>query len=432
MSFAPAIFRISAVAVFACTAAFADTITLKTGEKLEGKIIKETATDITVDVKVSASISDEQVIPKANVEKIDKEQPDEVAWLPLKNLKLAANSLQPAQYDAAMRPLQGFVNDFPQSPHTPEASKLLAEFAGEKARVDAGEVRLGQKWLTAEEVGKERYQIQAQIAIQYLRSQRAAGDLIGVLNSFELIDKNFSGAQTFPDAVETVRETLTTLKAGIDRAQQNFQTKKAEFDAGVANSAPIQKAELLAARQRELAVGEAALAAADKAKVKWPALVIASDKNMEAIEKKIQPDLQRLAAVDVAKLRQGAQLAEQGRKQIEEKNPEAVDTLAKAISVSSKNELARRLQPEAVAVKTALAAAAQVATQQAAVAARATPIPATPRPRVAVDTTPQVEAEKPFFLTIGGIITIVVFLAVALAGWAVYNKLRHRANDILE
>ncbi len=431
MPHAPLFHRVLVVATFVCASAFADTITLKTGEKLEGKVVKETATDLTVEVKVSAGIVDEQVIPKANVAKIDKEQPDEVAWLPLKNLKLAPNSLQPAQYDAAMRPLQGFVNDFPKSPRAAEAADLLAKFAAEKARVDAGEVRMGEKWLSAEEVGKERYQIQAQIAVQYLRGQRAAGDFIGVLNSFEVIEKNFPGAQTYPDAVETVRETLGTLKAGIERAQKTFQTKKAEFDAGVANSAPLQKAELLAARQRELAGGEAALAAADKAKIKWPALVVASDKNMDAIARKIQPEIQRLASVDVAKLRQAAQLADQGRKEIAEKKPEAVDTLAKALSLAQNNELARRLQPDALALKTAMASAAQAAV----VEARATPVAtpaAKPRPSVAVDTTPQVEPEKPFFLTIGGIITIVVLLAGGLAGWAGYNKIRQRANETLQ
>jgi len=427
----PQIIRLCAVSALFCTAALADTITLKTGEKLEGKILSETATEITVAVKISASITDEQVIAKANVEKVDKEMPDEIAWLPLKNLKLGQNSLQAAQYDTLMRPLQGFVNEFPQSPHAAEASQLLATFAGEKARVDAGEVRMGEKWLTAEEVGQERYQLQAQIAVQYLRGQRMAGDFIGVLNSFELIEKNFPGAQTYPDAVETVRETLTTLKVGIERAQQIFATRKAEFEAGLASAAPGQNAELMAARQRELAVGETALAVAEKAKVKWPVLIPSSDKNLDAIAKKIPTELQRLVATDVGKLRQAAQLAEQGRKEIADKNPEAVDTLAKAIVLSQKNELAKRLQPDALALKTAAASAAQVATQTAAAAARATPVPtATPVPKAS--DVAQAEPEKSFFLGIGGIITLVVLLAAGFAGWAAYNKIRQRANDVLE
>jgi hypothetical protein len=416
------------LAILVGTTALADTVTLTTGEKLEGKILQETADQITIAVKISAGVTDEQIVPKANIAKIDKEQPDELAWQSLKGLKPAANSLQAAQYENVLRPLQAFVNEYPQSAHAAEANQLLALFSGEKSRVEAGEVRLGEKWLSAEEVGKERYQINAQVAVAYLRSQRQSGDLIGALNSFDLIEKTYPEAQIYADAVEVARETLASLKATVDRAQKTFLTQKAEFEAGLANAGPAQKAELLAARQRELAQGEAALTAADKAKLKWPAIVTRSDKNLDAIAKKIPAEVQRLSAIDLAKLRQAALLAERARKEIREKDPAASETLVQALALVPNNELARRLQPEALAMKMTAAAEAQAI-------ARATPEPtprATPRPREIVADVPQVEPEKPFFLTIGGIITIIVVLGIATAGWMVFNKIRHRANDVLE
>ena len=72
---------LAVLAAMVCATALADTITLTTGEKVEGKIIGETATELTVSVKISAAVTDEQVIPKARIAKIDKEQPDELAWL---------------------------------------------------------------------------------------------------------------------------------------------------------------------------------------------------------------------------------------------------------------------------------------------------------------------------------------------------------------
>ncbi len=82
----------------------------------------------------------------------------------------------------------------------------------------------------------------------------------------------------------------------------------------------------------------------------------------------------------------------------------------------------------------AATAAAKAAADAEAAAAKATPVPkklvSTPRPE---DILPlHAEQGKPFLLTIGGIITILVLLGIAFAGWAVYNKLRHRANDVLE
>lgn len=412
----------------ACATTFADTITLTTGEKVDGKIVGETATELTVEVKVSAAVTDERTIPKSTVAKIDKEQPDEIAWLALKNLKSGVNSLPAAQYDAVLRPLQGFLNEYPKSAHATEASAVLAIFDGEKKRVEDGEVRIGEKWLTKEEVDKERYQIGGLLTYQYMRSQRAAGDLIGALNSFDQMEKTYPGAKSFPDAVAAALESLAQLKATVERAQQTFQTNKAEFDAGVDASSALQKPQLLAARQRELAQGEAALAAADKAKLKWPVLVARSDKNLDAIAKKIPTEAQRLARIDVAKLRQSAQLADQAQKELADKDAAALATLTKALALWPLNELAKRLQPEAATLKAAatLAAAATPAPPVA------TPVPATPRPRTVVAGTSQPEPEKPFFLTIGGMITIVVFLALVFTAWTVFKKIKGRANDILE
>ena len=418
---------LAVLAAMVCATAFADTVTLKTGEKVEGKIISETDKEITISVKISAAVTDERVIPKANVAKIDKEQPDELSWQALKNLKLGANSLPAAQYDALIRPLQGFVNEYPKSAHAAEASQLLANFAGEKKRVDDGEVRLGEKWLSTEEVSKERYQINGMLAFQYQRSQRAAGDLIGALNSFDQIEKTLNGAKNFPDAVETARETLTTLKTTVDRAQQMFATRKAEFDAGLANSSALQKPELLAARQKELAQGEAALAAAEKAKIKWPALVVRSDKNLEAIAKKVPTELQRLATIDVAKLRQSVQLAEQGQKELAAQNAAASESFTKALALWPNNELAKRLKTDAATLK---AAATPAPIAEAPKIRAATPVPSTPRP--VVKTVVQDEPAKPFLLTLGGIITIIVVLALILGGWMAFKKIKSRASDVLE
>ena len=425
--------RFIALAVLLGATSLADTITLTSGEKLEGKVVNETATELTVAVKVSASVTDERTIPKSTVAKIDKEQPDEVAWAAIKNLKPGANSLSLSQYDAAMRPLQGFVNDFAKSPHAAEASAMLATFAGEKKRVEEGELRLGEKWLTKEEVDKDRYQISGQLVFQSMRGQRAAGDLIGALNSFEQLEKSFPGAKSFPDAVEAARETLTALNATVTRAQQTFQASQTEFARGVANASAQQKPQLLASRQRELAPGEAALAAAEQAKVKWPALVTRSDKNLDAFAKKIPTEMQRLERFDTAKMKQSVQLTEQAQKELADKNAAAQASLSKALTLWPTNELAKRLQPEASALMASAATAAALAAAATPVPQPvATPVPSTPRPKPVVAAAPQAEPEPSFFLTIGGMITIVVILALIIGAVIVFKKIKGRATDVLE
>jgi len=111
----------------------ADTLTLKSGEKLEGKITAETAADVTMEVRVSAGITETRTVPKADVTAVEKDKPDDVAWQPLKNIKSGPNSLPKTAYDPLISALRGFITQHPDSPHVEEAKKALAPL--EAARV---------------------------------------------------------------------------------------------------------------------------------------------------------------------------------------------------------------------------------------------------------------------------------------------------------
>lgn len=430
-------------AVILCASAFADTIILKSGEKIEGKVLSETATEMTVEVKISAGVTDQTKIAKDTIAKIEKEQPDLVTWQTLKNVKLGVNSLPASQYESAMRPLQNFTTDYPNSVHKADAEKIIAALAEEKKRVDAGEVRLGQRWLSKEEVAKERYQINAMLAYQHMRAQATSGDFVGALNSFEQIEKGFNGARVYPDAVDTARSTLAALKSVVDRAQQNYKLQQAEYETGVKNAVEPQKSELIAARQKEVAQGDAAIAAATRAGLRWPPLMARSEKTIIALAQKIPSELQRLSSVDVAKMRQSIKTAEEAAKLIADKNVQAAEeTLRKANDLWNANDVVKQLQPELAALR-AMASAApktdpeaeRAAAEKAAAAEAAAKAAAEEAAIKKASEEPievEVEAEKPFFLTPGGIVTGLVILAVLFAGITAYKKVRGKASDILE
>src|SRR5687767_7561628 len=111
-----------------CSTAFADIFTLKSGEKIEGKIASETPTELNLEVKVSAGITDTRKVLKADVASVTKDQPDELAWTPLKNLKLSANSMPAASYAPTIASLKGFIEQFPASSHIADAQKALTAF----------------------------------------------------------------------------------------------------------------------------------------------------------------------------------------------------------------------------------------------------------------------------------------------------------------
>src|SRR5262245_50582763 len=100
-------FRFLAVSAFALlvSTSWGDTVVLKGGEKLEGKITEETATEVKMNVQVSASIVDERTIPRADIEKLEKTAADESAWAVLKAYQPGASSLPKEQYDRFIAPL---------------------------------------------------------------------------------------------------------------------------------------------------------------------------------------------------------------------------------------------------------------------------------------------------------------------------------------
>ena len=119
-------FRIISLPILVvCLAAgsFADTVTLSNGEKLTGKIISKTDTEVTMSVQISAGISDERVIKKSDILKMVEDTPDALAWAKLKDIKLGKSSFPAASYDAAITSLKAFVTQYPKSPFAAEAQK---------------------------------------------------------------------------------------------------------------------------------------------------------------------------------------------------------------------------------------------------------------------------------------------------------------------
>jgi hypothetical protein len=419
-------------------AVFADSVTLKNGEKLEGKITAETPAEITLDVKVSAGITEPRTIPRADVLKIEKESPDNIAWQSLKNLKPGNNSLPATAYDPIITALKNFTTQHATSPHAAEAQPLLNEFETEKKRVVGGEVKLNGKWLSKEEAQKERYQINAMLAYNHMRDQSTRGDLIGSLNTFDVIETQYPGGRAYADAVELARRVLAALKQDVDRrlpaAVQEMEQRRRAID-----TAPdAQRRELIATLDREQAATDSALAAADRQRLKWPPL-LRNERSLSAIQSRVAGEQQRLNEIDVAKLRRSIQLAEQARESFAKKELDAAEATARqATDLWYTNELATRLQTEiSEARNQALTAAAAPPPEpedpSAVTAARSKSAPGTDVPGVTGEGgDAQAEPERPFLLRPIGIITAIIALAFLYAAARAYKSIKGKASDVLE
>jgi hypothetical protein len=433
-------------------AALADTVTLKSGERIEGVVTKETPTEVELEVKEAAGITDHKIIKKTDIARVDRLARDEVAYRAIMNFQPGPNSLQLSQYDSMIGSVAEFTVLYPESPHANEAAKALSGLQAEKKRVDAGEVKFESIWYSKADAQKQRVQMGGATAFSAMKAANASGDAIGALNAFATMEKSFPGAKVMPDAVDLARQILAGLKPATVRAVDTAKVLIKQREAGIAAADARERPEMQAAYTREQAKADAALAAATSAGL-WPPFITISEKCLTAILTKITPESQRLEKIPVGPMRESIKLAEKAQTEFAAKDYAAAsETLKESTKLWTANDLAVNLQAQITAAKippkveptpppvattatkpkpsaTPTSGTASTNTSNAAVATTtATPAPT---PAAAVEA-PVVEEEKPFFLTLGGAITIVIVLAVILGGINAFNKLRSRANETLE
>lgn len=428
------------LAVLPLTAARADTVVLKNGDKIEGKVQSETGDELTIEFKVTPTITDVRTVKKAEIAEVKKDAPDEAIFQALQVFKLGPNSQLPASYTKAIANLQAFLNQFPKSTHAGEVAQQLAAFADEKRRVDAGELKLNDRWLEKEEVEKERYQISGQILFSQMQDLAKRNDLVGALNVFDQIEKNFPGARIFPDAVDYAKQILPSLKAQVERAVPLAKRRKTENEEGVKLASEQARAELIAAQKQEEQRGNDAVENATKQHVKWVPFLAYNDKSLSALTTATTSEITRLNAITVSKMRDSIRASDAATKALADDDTATADQSAKeATQLWPNNEVAKRVTKE-VQARAAVAKAATPAPVATPVPATPTPTPtptatpkATPTPAPApMQTTVPQEEEPGFFSTAFGKVVILVLLAFGFAGWKAYQKLKKRANEILE
>lgn len=409
----------------------ADTVFLKSGEKIEGRVISETPEEVTVAVKVSASITDDRVLKRSEIDRIEKISPDVLAYKSIATIQTGANSLAASQYDSRLMALDGFLKQYPNSTYATDVKKALDEFLAEKTRVEAGEVKLRGQWLSKDEVEKEKVQIGGMLAYEHMKAQSAANDGIGALNTFAVIEKSYAGSATYPESIELARQIVASLKPAIERAIPNQKAMRAEKERGFASGSAADRAEMMAAYKREQDQAEAAVKAAEAAK-QWPPFIASSEKSLTALAARTTSETTRLAALPVEKMKQSLKVVPVAKEKIAAgENEAALASLKEATTLWPANELAVRLTQQVNELAKAKPAATEPA--PAAPEPKSTPKAATPKPsaaaKAAAAPVASVEEEKkPFYLTLPGMIAIVVGIAAVLAGLNVFKKMQARKN----
>ena len=137
--------------------AHADTVKLKDGAVLEGDIVSEDDTQLTVEVRFAAgTITSKRTVRKTDVVQITRLTEEQKAQ---RAMERAFDQVQEYQLDpGTSEPLSYYdhvVNDvfhpflhlYPNSPHEEEVNKKIAEWTAERDKVASGLARMGNEWM---------------------------------------------------------------------------------------------------------------------------------------------------------------------------------------------------------------------------------------------------------------------------------------------
>lgn len=368
--------------------ALADTVTLKSGEVINGKIISETDQEIVVDVAISSGISDQKTIAKSDVQTAIKTTPDEIAYQAIKGYKIDTRSLPAASYVAIIKSLESFVATYPQSSHIAEVKATLEAFNKEQAQVRAGDIKWNNRWYNKDEVEKNKYDLASQQLLATMKEQASRRDFIGALNTFNTIEQNYPGSQTFPDAVELALTTIRIASTDLERMQTAAKNQEAQFNSGVQLAGEPQKTQMLEARKAQIAAANAALTAAERSQVKWKPLLPLAPKSFEALKTTINTEKPRIEKLEVDDMRSSISASQAAEASLKAKNLDAAEAkIAEAKKLWAQNQQATVLSAELVALKAEAKAKPSptptpkaTPTPAASPATAATPTP-TPKPK---------------------------------------------------
>jgi len=407
----------------------ADSVTLKTGEQITGTIKNETDTDVTIDVQVSSSITDERVIEKTDIAKIDKAQPDDIAYQQLIQVQPnPQSSLSSDQYAEIINSLNGFVTTYPASAHVADIKKLADAFEAEKQHVDSGQFKYLGKWIPQAEAMKRRVQIEAQELYGTMQQQAAAGDFVGAMQTFASLDQAYKTTRSYPPAVALAQAVLARLLPDLASHLAGIKANQAQMKQTIAMTSEPEKSNLIAQNKAEQDRAAAIIANAMRGGVRWVPLIPDSLVSVQTLQRVATSDSMRLASLPVAAMEQSIAKVDAARASMDSHDYTTANVLLQqAVAFWSQNEDARYALDQLKA---------DVSTPTPTPRPSATPKPKvveTPRPTpqevTIIAPTPAPE-EKPFYMTIQGALEIVAGVLILIGVVAIVGKARARKEDV--
>jgi hypothetical protein len=308
------------VATLSATApAVADVVTLKSGEKIEGKIIAEGTDMVRIEVQVSGSIKETKTFGMADVAKIEKTAPDKVAFAAIKANIPTPDLMSSADYNDMIRTgAQRFLTTFPESEHVAEVEAIVKQLEEEKEKVQLGAIKLEGEWISMEERQLYRFAIEARIRHQRMKQKMANKDILGALREFEVIDERYQETPAQAAALGSALKLLPSWGQNLERQLSNVEFLNKQDEEAAKNLKADELTQIRQAKAAEQARFEQAIANEKSRGILWTSVNFRSSESLQNAVALVKSQLTTLRAIDANALSAQAQTLQEANRLIGE------------------------------------------------------------------------------------------------------------------
>jgi hypothetical protein len=250
-------------------AASADTFKLKDGSSLEGRIISDEGDSYLLEVLVTKSIKDERKVAKADVVKIEHEQPDLKAFESIVKLVPTPDLLTVDDYGMRIAAVQKFLKDHGNSRKINEAKAILETLKTESSTVSAGGLKLNDKIISPEEYLTNGYDLDARVQEAKIRRLVYGNKFLEALRMFADFDRDYRTTLSYGTLQPLMKQVIQNQGAEAKQLLQSYDTRVKDRTLGLERIATENRKAIELAIQEEAAELEARYKAEKDAKQGW-------------------------------------------------------------------------------------------------------------------------------------------------------------------
>ncbi|HRJ11500.1 MAG TPA: hypothetical protein PLP58_23175, partial [Prosthecobacter sp.] len=301
-------FRIALLALLCGTSLLrADYLIMKNGDKVEGTILSETPDAVRMKYRLTPKIWDEKDFPRAEIDQVVKQRPEEVEIVELRKILPTEDLLTADKYEQIIQDrLRPFVNQYKDTPEAKEAEGIIATLQDEKKKVSDGGIKLEGKWLSAAEARGEEYNIEAYKLLAKMRAHMAAGDWLEALRVFENFSKKkpgYTGSTYYPAAITEALASMEKWEVLLSKMGQEQPALDKTRKDGLKKLEEADQARTKAAIEEERAKWQAQAEADRRAQIGWIAPYRYDLPSILNMQKKIVAERSRLTALNLEDMR---------------------------------------------------------------------------------------------------------------------------------